>query len=92
MQVFFYIAFLIAIGVTIFAIQNSSAPPIMIKFLVWRFETSLVYTILGSVVLGILLSFFFWASRTIHGSFQKKKLQKEENDLNGTDFNTEDDH
>lgn len=72
MQIFFWIAFLILIGVAIFSVQNSNASPVMIKFLVWRFETSLIYAILGSIVLGILVSMFFWISRTIHLSFKKK--------------------
>jgi len=91
MQVFLWIAFLMVIGVTFFAIQNSDAPPIMIKFLVWRFETSLVYTILGSVVLGILLSFFFWISRVIHTSVRKKKQQRGQGNLSSTAFNNEGD-
>ena len=59
MQFFYWLIFLIAIGIAIFAVQNSSAPLVTIKFLIWRFETSLVYTILGSIVLGILFTTSF---------------------------------
>jgi uncharacterized integral membrane protein len=55
MQVLIWLIFLIALGIAIFAVQNSNAPLVIIKFLFWKFETSLVYTILGSVGLGILL-------------------------------------
>jgi uncharacterized integral membrane protein len=77
MQVFYWIVLLIAFGIAIFAIQNSNAPQVMIKFLLWQFETSLVYTILGSIVLGILITLFFWIPRAIRDSFRKKKLPQE---------------
>ncbi len=72
MQFLYWLIFLIAIGIAIFAVQNSSAPSVIIKFLIWKFETSLVYTILGSIVLGILLTLLFWISRALRGSFRPK--------------------
>lgn len=77
MQVFVWIALVVAVGVAFFAIQNSSAPPVTLKFLIWRFETSLVYTVLGSIVLGILLTLLIWVPRAIRASFRKRNLQKE---------------
>lgn len=77
MQFFYWLIFLVAIGIAIFAVQNSSAPLVTIRFLIWRFETSLVYTILESVGLGILLTLLLWIPRTIKASFQKKDLNKE---------------
>ena len=77
MQVFFWVAFLVVVGVAFFAIQNSSAPPVMIKFIIWRFETSLVYTLLGSIGLGIVLTLLFWVPRAIRTYFRKRSLQKE---------------
>ena len=77
MQVFFGVGFLFVIIVAIFAVQNSNAPPVMIKFLIWKFETSLVYTILSAIVLGILLTLSFWIERAIHASIRKKELPKE---------------
>jgi len=76
MQVFFWVAFLIIITVAFFAVQNSGAPPVVIKFLLWKFETSLVYTILGSILLGIFIVLLFWIPRAIRGSLQKKKLDQ----------------
>jgi uncharacterized integral membrane protein len=77
MQVFFWTAFLIIIAVALFAVQNSGAQPVVIKFLyIWEFETSLVYTILGSVILGILIALLFWIPRAIRGTLQKKKLNQ----------------
>jgi len=77
MQFFYWLIFLIAIGLAIFAVQNSSAAPVTIKFLIWGFKTSLVYTILGSIVLGIILTFFFWIPRALWASFRSKKPHQE---------------
>ena len=75
MKIFLWIAFLIIIAVAIFAVQNSAAPLITIKFLIWKFETSLVYTILGSIVLGILLTLLFGIPRAFRkrASFRSRK-------------------
>jgi len=72
MKIFLWIAFLIIALVAIFAVQNSAAPLITIRFLLWRFETSLIYIILGSVGLGILFSFLFWISGALRASFRSK--------------------
>ena len=45
MQFFYWFVLLMAVGIAIFALQNSSAPLITVKFLVWKFETSLIYTL-----------------------------------------------
>jgi uncharacterized integral membrane protein len=73
MQFFYWLAFLIVIGIATFAVQNSSAPPVVIKFLIWKFETSLVYTILGSILSGLLLSLLFWIPKVVRSSFPKGK-------------------
>jgi uncharacterized integral membrane protein len=73
---------LIVIALAIFSIENSDAPKVIIKlFLVWKFETSLVYTILGSFGLGILVSFLFWLPRAVRASFSMRKLDKEIQEL-----------
>lgn len=72
MKVFLWIVFLIVVAVAIFAVQNSAAPLIEIKFLVWKFKTSLVYTILGSIGLGILIILLFWIPRVLRASFRSK--------------------
>jgi uncharacterized integral membrane protein len=90
MQIFSWIAILMLITVALFAIQNSNAAPVMIKFLAWRFETSLVLTILGSIVLGILISILFWISRALRLSFKKKAARGQE-DPSASRFTTKDD-
>jgi len=77
MQAFFWIAFVVIVAVAIFAIQNSGAPPVSIKLFLWNFETSLVYTILGSLGLGILLTLLFWVPREIRSSFRRSKSSQE---------------
>jgi uncharacterized integral membrane protein len=73
MQVFYWVVLIIVVGIAVFAIQNSNAPVVTIKFLLWEFKTSLVFTILGSICLGILMTLLFWIPMAIRASFRKKK-------------------
>jgi putative membrane protein len=81
MQFFYWVAFLVVVGMAIFAVQNSTAPPVVLKFFIWRFETSLIYSILGSIGLGIIITLLFWIPRAIRTSFRTKRLHKEIEDL-----------
>ena len=76
MQFFFWLILLIAIGIAAFAVQNSAAPLITMKFLIWKFETSLIYIILGSIGGGVLMTLFFWVPRVIKTSMRAKELQR----------------
>ena len=77
MQFFYWLILAIVIGVAIFAVQNSSAPLVTMRFLFWKFETSLIYTILGSMGVGILMTFFFWIPKAIKSSIRSKELKKQ---------------
>jgi uncharacterized integral membrane protein len=77
MQIFLYVAFIILIGIAFFAVQNSDAPLVTIKFLVWKFETSLVYAILGSIGLGVFLTLLIWIPRAIRSSLKGRKRGQE---------------
>jgi uncharacterized integral membrane protein len=77
MQFFLWLAFLVFIGVAVFTVQNSTAPPVVTKFLFWNFETSLIYTILISFGSGILVILLLWIPRSIKASFRVKNLKKE---------------
>ena len=77
MQFFYWIVLLIAIGIAVFAIQNSNVPLVTIKFIFWKLETSLVYTILASIGLGIFITLLFWVPRAIRSSFEWQKAPKE---------------
>jgi uncharacterized integral membrane protein len=65
-----------AAGISIFAIQNSSAPLIIVKFLAWKFETSLIYTLLGSAGTGVLIILSLWIPRAIRSSIRLRELKK----------------
>ena len=56
MRFFAWVVFFIALGIAVFAVQNSTAPAVTIKFLLRKFETSLIYAVPGSIFLGILLT------------------------------------
>lgn len=77
MQFFYWIVLLIAIGIAAFAIQNSNAAVVTLKLIFWEFETSLVYTILGSIGLGIIITLLFWIPRALRSSFEWQKPPKE---------------
>ena len=76
MQFFYWLVLLMAVGIAIFALQNSSAPLITVKFLVWKFETSLIYALLGSAGLGILMILFLWIPRAIRSSIRSRESKK----------------
>ena len=76
MQFFYWLVLVMAIGVAIFAIQNSSAPLITVKFLVWKFEISLIYTLLGAAGAGILMVLSLWIPRAIRSSIRSRELKK----------------
>jgi len=77
MQFFFWLAFLVVIAMAIFAVQNSTAPTVTMKFLFWQFETSLVYAILGSIGSGMVIILLLWIPSSIRGSFRAKTLRKQ---------------
>jgi len=83
MQIFPWLSLGIILCAAIFAIQNSTAPPVAMKFLLWNFETSLIYTVLGSVGIGMFIILFLWIPRAIRASFRAKKLKKEIEFLHG---------
>ena len=84
MQIFFIIAFVLAIGIAIFAIQNSDADMVVMRFLTWEYRTSLVYTLLGGIGLGILLTILCWIPRAIKKSLHMRRLKRQINQLTAT--------
>ncbi len=77
MRLFFGLAFLVLVGIAMFAIQNSTAPSVDLKFVVWDFRTSLVYTILGTFASGMVVVFLLWIPSALRASLQKRSLRKE---------------
>ena len=84
MQIFFVIAFVLAIGVAIFAIQNSDADMVVMRFLIWEVKSSLVYTLLGGIGLGILLTILCWIPRAIKTSLHMRRLKRQISQLTVT--------
>lgn len=81
MSFLYWLALLIVVGLAVFSIQNSTAPPVVVKFFIWQFETSLTYILLCSVGLGILLTLFFWIPRAIRSSIRMRDLRKQKQNL-----------
>lgn len=76
MQAFYWFILIVAVCIAVFAIQNSSAPPITLKFLLWKLETSLIYTLLGSIGTGMIVVLFLWLPRAIQSSIRTKELHR----------------
>jgi putative membrane protein len=76
MQFFYWLVLLMAIGIAVFAIQNSSVPILTLKFLLWKFETSLVYALLGSAGVGMLMILFLWIPRAIRSAMRLRESRK----------------
>ena len=77
MQIFLWLALAIILCAAIFAVQNSPSPPIVIKFLFWKWETSLLPMLLGSIGAGFLIILLLWIPRALRTSFRVKALKKE---------------
>ena len=76
MQFFFWLVFLIALTAAILVAQNLNAPVVVIKFLLWKFETSLTDTMLGSLGCGMLIVVLLWFPRGIKNLFRVRNLRK----------------
>jgi uncharacterized integral membrane protein len=76
MQFSLWLVLVVVVGVAIFAFQNSTAPPVVMKFLFWNFETSLIFTILISVGSGMLIILLLWIRTSIKASFRVKHSKK----------------
>jgi uncharacterized integral membrane protein len=77
MQIFLWLTVIIILCVATFAVQNSAAPPLTIKFLFWKLETSLIPMLLGSIGAGILIMLLLWIPKALRASFRVKALKKE---------------
>ena len=83
MQVYIILALLVALLVTVFAVQNTTA--IAVTLFAWRIEGSLAIILMGTLFLGILVGVFLLTPTAIRGRLTaadlRKKLQKLERDL-----------
>lgn len=76
MQFFYWFVLLVVVATAIFMLQNSGAPLITVKFLVWKLETSLIYTLLGSTGIGILTVLSLWIPKAIRSSMRSRESKK----------------
>lgn len=73
------LTFLLILGVTIFALQNSVL--LDFTFLSWRFQTSLVAIIFASCLAGILIGVVLTVPGLIKRHFRARRLEKMLRDL-----------
>ena len=83
MQIFLFLALIIAVLAVFFALQNSD--PVTVKFAVWEFNSSLAFVLLLALLAGALISFFFSLPSNVRARWtirqQRKKLNENETSL-----------
>ena len=83
MQVYILLALLVALLVTVFAVQNNAM--IAVTLFAWRVEGSLAIILMGTLFMGILVGVFLVIPTAIRGKLTasdlRKRLQKSEKEL-----------
>ena len=70
---------LLSVVVALFAIQNATA--VVLDFIIWEFEISLVLVILGSFLCGVLVAMLYVLHLKYKNYRQRKKMNQEIIDL-----------
>lgn len=78
-MLYLFLAFVFALFVAIFAIQNSLA--VTVAFLSWSFQTSLVIVILGAATLGALAVIFLAVPMQIQARWSLKRAKQRQGEL-----------
>ncbi len=79
MQIFLFIALVIAVFAVVFAVQNTA--PALVSFFVWEFNGSLALVLLVSLAVGALISFFFSLPANIKTRWTIRQQRKKINEL-----------
>lgn len=79
MQIFVFLALIIAILAVIFAVQNTAL--VTVSFLVWEFDGSLALVLLLALAVGALISFLASLPALIRGGFSRRSLRKRASEL-----------
>ncbi len=83
MQVYIIVALLVALLVTVFAVQNNAV--IAVTLFAWKVEGSLAIILMGTLFLGILVGVFLLTPTAIRGRLTaaelRKRLRKTEQDV-----------
>jgi len=74
MRIFFAVALILALLVTVFAVQNNQ--PITISFLFWSIEGSLALVLMITLVLGIVIGVLLMAPGSVRNRLQIGGLQR----------------
>ena len=74
MRIFFAVALILALLVTLFAVQNNQ--PITISFLFWSIEGSLALVLMITLVLGIVIGVLLMAPGSLRNRLQIGGLQR----------------
>ncbi len=74
MRIFFVVALILALLVTVFAVQNNQ--PITISFLFWSIDGSLALVLMVTLVLGIVIGVLLMAPGSVRSRLQVGGLQR----------------
>jgi len=74
MRIFFVVALILALLVTLFAVQNNQ--PITITFLFWSIDGSLALVLMVTLVLGIVIGVLLMAPGSFRNRLQVGGLQR----------------
>jgi len=74
MRIFFVVALILALLVTVFAVQNNQSTPI--SFLLWSIEGSLALVLMITLVLGIVVGVLLMAPGSVRNRLQIGGLQR----------------
>ena len=75
MHVYLIVSLIFALLIAIFAIQNVAVVPIRILF--WSYEASLVLVILGSVLIGVIITMLFELFQRLRRGAEHRELEKQ---------------
>jgi uncharacterized integral membrane protein len=79
MQIFVFLALIIAVIAVIFALQNTL--PVTITLLFWQFHGSLALVLLVSLAVGAVTSFLASLPALVRGQWSMRKLRKQATEL-----------
>jgi len=74
MRIFFAVALILALLVTVFTVQNNQSIPI--SFLLWSIQGSLALVLMTTLVFGILIGILMMAPGSIRNRLQVSSLQR----------------
>ena len=79
MQIFVFLALIIAVIAVIFAVQNTLI--VTVSFLIWKFNGSLALVLLLAIAVGALISFLASSPTLVRGKWSLRSQRKRTNEL-----------